>query len=94
MVALTFDDGPHPQYTAEIVNALSKYKGHATFFVVGSRAEKYQSTIKKIDENGNQIGNHSYDHENLTKLDQKGILDELNRTSDILQNIIHKDQPL
>lgn len=89
-VALTFDDGPHPQYTQKILNALKKYKGHATFFVVGKRAEKYKSTIRKIIANGNQIGNHTYDHIKLTKLSESGIKDELNKTSDILQNIIHK----
>jgi peptidoglycan/xylan/chitin deacetylase (PgdA/CDA1 family) len=90
MVALTFDDGPHPQYTLEILDALNKYKGHATFFVVGNRAEKYKSVIKKINENGNQIGNHSYDHKQLTKLSMSDMENELNKTSDILNSIIDK----
>ncbi len=90
MIALTFDDGPHPQYTVQILKSLKKYNGHATFFVVGNRAEKFPSVIKQISNNGNQIGNHSYSHKQLTKLSEAGIKKELNKTSDILQNIIQK----
>ncbi len=90
MVALTFDDGPHPQYTIQILNSLKKYNGHATFFVVGNRAEKFPSVIKQISNNGNQIGNHSYSHKQLTKLSEAGLYNELNKTSDILLNIIQK----
>ncbi len=90
MIALTFDDGPHPQYTPQILSALKKYNGHATFFVVGNRAQKYPGVIKQISQNGNQIGNHSYSHSQLTKLSESGIKSELKKTSDILQNIIQK----
>ncbi|AEY66855.1 putative xylanase/chitin deacetylase [Clostridium sp. BNL1100] len=90
MVALTFDDGPHPQYTVQILNSLKKYNGHATFFVVGNRAEKFPAVIKQISQNGNQIGNHTYSHTKLTKLSEAGIKKEIKKTSDILQNIIQK----
>ena len=90
MIALTFDDGPHPQYTVQILNALKKYNGHATFFVVGNRTQKYSGVIKQISKNGNQIGNHTYSHKQLTKLSESGIKNELKKTSDILQNIIQK----
>ncbi len=90
MIALTFDDGPHPQYTVQILNALNKYNGHATFFVVGNRTQKYSGVIKQISKNGNQIGNHTYSHKQLTKLSESGIKNELKKTSDILQNIIQK----
>lgn len=88
MVALTFDDGPHPKYTLKILDALEKYKGRATFFVLGSRAEKYKNVIKSIDKNGNQIGNHTYDHKELTKLKSSQIINEITKTSDILNGII------
>jgi len=87
MVALTFDDGPHFEYTLQILDSLKKYNGLATFFVLGSRAEKYKSVIKSIAENGNQIGNHTYDHRELTKLSKKTIMDEITKTTDILQDI-------
>lgn len=90
VIALTFDDGPHPQHTVQIVNALKKYNGHATFFVVGNRVEKYPGVVKQISQNGNQIGNHSYNHKQLTKLSESGIKSDLKKTSDILQKTISK----
>ncbi|MDF2986895.1 MAG: putative xylanase/chitin deacetylase [Eubacterium sp.] len=87
MVALTFDDGPHPRYTAEILDALKKNDGLATFFILGSRAEKYPDAVKSIAKSGNQIGNHTYDHKELTKLNKSGINNEINKTAGILENI-------
>ncbi|MHB8062663.1 MAG: polysaccharide deacetylase family protein [Ruminiclostridium sp.] len=87
MVALTFDDGPHSKYTMKILASLKKYNGLATFFVLGNRAEKYKNVIKSINESGNQIGNHTYDHKELTKLGGKAITSEVSKTNNILQNI-------
>lgn len=87
MVALTFDDGPHPKYTLEILDALKKNNARATFFVVGSRAERYKEVISRIRENGNEIGNHTYDHRELTKLSGGDITGELGRTTGILEHI-------
>lgn len=87
MVALTFDDGPHYEYTNKILDALEKYNGAATFFVLGSRAEKNKDIIKRIVQSGNQVGNHTYDHKQLTKLGSKEIINDLTKTSDIIQDI-------
>ncbi len=87
MVALTFDDGPHPKYTLEIIDALKRNNARATFFVVGSRAERYKEVIGNIRENGNEIGNHTYDHKELTKLSGGDITGELGRTTGILEHI-------
>lgn len=90
MVALTFDDGPHPKYSIEIAEALKKNDALATFFVLGSRAEKYKSTVNKIAENGNEIGNHTYSHRELTRLKNVEIQSEIRKTSDILKAITGK----
>ncbi len=87
MVALTFDDGPHPKYTAEILESLRENNAVATFFVLGNRAEKYKSTINSIIEGGNELGNHTYDHKELTKLNGKGIESQITRTAEILESI-------
>lgn len=87
MVAITFDDGPHPKYSLEIAEALKKHGAVATFFVLGSRAEKYKSTIAAIAKNGNEIGNHTYSHKELTRLKKTEIINELGKTSDILKDI-------
>lgn len=88
MVALTFDDGPHPKYTGLILDSLKKHNGLATFFILGSRAEKYKSVVGSIAANGNQIGNHTYDHKKLTSLSSEAIKDELKKTSDAIFKIV------
>lgn len=62
VVYLTFDDGPHPQITAWVMDELAKYDAKATFFVVGENAERYPSVIQQLQENGHQVGNHTYHH--------------------------------
>ena len=53
-IALTFDDGPHPQYTAEILDILDEYNAKATFFVIGKNAEKYPELIKREYKSGHE----------------------------------------
>lgn len=85
MVALTFDDGPG-NYEDRIVAALQKYNSKATFFYVGTQATKFPSTVKRVADAGNEIGNHSYKHENLPKLSQAAIESSINKTNEILRN--------
>jgi peptidoglycan/xylan/chitin deacetylase (PgdA/CDA1 family) len=63
-VYLTFDDGPHPQITDEVLSLLSKANAHATFFCVGSNVEKYPETFSRVLKLGHSAGNHTYDHMN------------------------------
>lgn len=59
---LTFDDGPDPQTTIEVLNMLKEYNINATFFLTGKNAVKYSSVVNKILEMGHTIGEHSYEH--------------------------------
>jgi len=61
-VALTFDDGPDPSRTPAVLDSLKKHNAHATFFVIGNRAEKQPDLLKEIAAQGNEIANHSYSH--------------------------------
>lgn len=67
-VALTFDDGPHPLYTAKILAILRYYRVPATFFMVGVQAEKYPQWVQMVFQEGHEIGNHTYDHFRLVNL--------------------------
>ena len=58
-IALTFDDGPHPYYTPQILAILEKYKVKATFFIVGENAEFYPEVLQQIQKSGHEIGNHT-----------------------------------
>ena len=84
VVALTFDDGPS-KYTASILDVLKKYDACATFFVVGNRVPFYGNVLRRTLEEGNEIGNHSYDHKLLTRLSKEDFQDEVNKTQDAIK---------
>ena len=85
MVALTFDDGPSI-YTKRLLDILSYNNSRATFFVIGNKVNMYQDIIREMIKNGNEIGNHSYDHKWLTRLTKDEFVDQIDKT----QNIIYK----
>ena len=85
MVALTFDDGPNPETTPRILEALGENYSHATFFVVGTNAEKYQDVLQSISAGGNELGNHTYNHANLTSLDSDGVEKEINKVNRVVK---------
>ena len=81
MIALTFDDGPNPSNTARILDVLSANYSHATFFVVGTNAEQYQDTLKAISAAGCEIGNHTYNHANLTTISADEVAEQLEKVN-------------
>lgn len=83
MIALTFDDGPS-KYTPEILETLKNNNSSATFFVLGQEADKYKGTIKLIMEEGSEVGNHTYNHKDLTKLSDEEISDQIHKTEDLI----------
>lgn len=86
-IALTFDDGPSPRYTAEILDILREYGVKATFFVVGVNAEKSPELLQRIVLEGHEVGNHTYSHPHLQKMDAATLADELTRTDALIQKI-------
>lgn len=87
-VALTFDDGPNPPYTVEILKLLEKYQAKATFFVIGSIMGPHAKLVKEIADAGHEIGNHTWTHGDLTKMSREEIVQEIYRTSDLINKII------
>ena len=83
-IALTFDDGPHPRYTKEILGILKEYNVTATFFVIGVNAENYPNALKEIADSGCEIGNHTYSHANLKKMTLEKIKREVEKCQDVL----------
>lgn len=76
-IALTFDDGPHPQYTPIILDVLKEYGVYATFFLIGENAERYPDLVRRILQEGHEIGNHTYFHKNLKEGTSVCIHDEI-----------------
>lgn len=79
-LALTFDDGPNPIATPEVLNVLEREHVPATFFVVGSRVAGQHHTLRRMFLDGDEVGNHSWNHPDLTTLTNDQILSQVNRT--------------
>lgn len=85
MVAMTYDDGPNRQVTPVILDALKEHNGAATFFVLGSRVANHQDIVKRMLDEGSEVGNHTFGHVDLTKQSSQGILDQLAATWEAIQ---------
>jgi peptidoglycan/xylan/chitin deacetylase (PgdA/CDA1 family) len=79
-VALTYDDGPNPPYTDEIVDYLHHEKVPATFFLVGMAVAKYPASVKREVDDGNAVGNHSWDHAHLVLETRRHIQRQIEMT--------------
>lgn len=90
MVALTFDDGPHPRNTPRILEALKAYDGASTFFMVGTNVERYPDVVLQVAENGSEIASHTYSHPNLTRLSADSLNVQLNRVSELVDELTHQ----
>jgi peptidoglycan-N-acetylglucosamine deacetylase len=77
-VAITFDDGPDPQWTPEILNVLKREHANATFFLIGNQADKFASITSRIYGEGNEIGNHTFTHPDISELSNRFVKLELN----------------
>jgi polysaccharide deacetylase family sporulation protein PdaB len=93
-IALTFDCAWNDDDIDEILAALEKYNCRATFFAVGDWAEKYPDALKKINDAGHEIGNHSYKHDDYTKMSAEEITADLDRCDKTIEEIIGKKPSL
>ena len=86
VVALTFDDGPSKN-TDEILDVLKKYKACATFFLIGNKVEFYGDVLRRMLDEGSEIGNHSYDHKLLTRLSKAEFQEEISKTQEAIKKV-------
>lgn len=84
IIALTFDDGPS-NYTNELIEYLNSEGCNATFFILGNKVKTYQDTLIKSLKYGNELGNHSYNHKWLIKLDEESFKEQIVKTQDIIE---------
>jgi peptidoglycan/xylan/chitin deacetylase (PgdA/CDA1 family) len=78
-IALTFDDGPHPAYTLQLLDVLRRFHTPATFFVVGEQVEKNPGLVRLEVAEGNEVGDHTYDHVNLTLIPPELVAYEVSK---------------
>jgi polysaccharide deacetylase family sporulation protein PdaB len=86
-IALTFDDGPDPLETPEILDVLKKYNANATFFVIGEQGHKYPDIIQREVSEGHEIANHSFSHRDFRRLSENGIKQEISKSDDEIYSI-------
>lgn len=87
MIALTFDDGPNPATTGKVLEILKKHKVKATFFMLGSQAQKHPEMVKKVQESGHEIANHTFTHTNLQTASSATAKKEIVTTTQTLEDI-------
>jgi peptidoglycan/xylan/chitin deacetylase (PgdA/CDA1 family) len=88
-IALTFDDGPHPEITPKVLKLLDAHKVQATFFCVGKHVNKHSDIVKSAYQKGHIIGNHSYNHSNFFDLQSSvKMTHELNQTRNSIYHAI------
>ncbi|MCI8520246.1 MAG: polysaccharide deacetylase family protein [Clostridia bacterium] len=87
-IALTFDCAWGDEDMDAILTTLDKYGVKATFFVVGTWVENYPDALRKIKEHGHEIGNHSYNHADYTKLGAENIISDLDKCDSVIENVI------
>lgn len=86
-IALTFDDGPHPYYTEQLLDGLKERGVQVTFFVTGEHAKLHPDIIKRIHEEGHLIGNHTYSHMQLTAANKEEFKNQLIMTNGVIEEI-------
>ncbi|PLS18417.1 polysaccharide deacetylase family protein [Bacillus sp. M6-12] len=89
-VALTFDDGPNPIYTEQLLDILKKYQVKATFFVVGKKVEQYPETVKRMHREGHTVGIHHYSHVSSWFMSPLVLRSQLKRTEKAIYNCIQE----
>jgi peptidoglycan/xylan/chitin deacetylase (PgdA/CDA1 family) len=91
-VALTFDDGPSPQNTEDLLLLLKEQKIPATFFMIGSNLEKYPDIAKDVFTAGHQIGNHTYSHQRTLFSSVEFFRGEIKQTDILIRNLGYNDE--
>lgn len=90
MIAITYDDGPFKTYTPMLLDILKTYNASATFFVLGDHVENAPEIVERMILEGHEVGNHTYSHYQLTSINETLIQDEINKTQEVIYNVIHK----
>ncbi len=90
-IALTFDDGPHPYYTHQLLKGLKERNVKATFFITGQNVEAYPDIVKEIYEDGHLIGNHTYNHTQLTTTNAEMFKQEIIKTNEVIKEVTGED---
>jgi peptidoglycan/xylan/chitin deacetylase (PgdA/CDA1 family) len=87
-VAISFDDGPHPDFTPMVLDALKRRGVPATFFTMGIHAHAYPDLVRRARDEGHEIGNHTWSHPDLSQVPQREADLQLSSTHDLLERLV------
>lgn len=87
-VALTFDDGPNPPYTQELLTLLDQEAVKATFFFIGQNVEQYPAIAREVVQRGHLIGSHTYSHSDLLKLSDEQAIWEIDHSLQVIEKAV------
>lgn len=90
-IALTFDDGPHPFYTRQLIQGLEERDVKATFFITGKNVEAYPEIVQELHDGGHLIGNHTYNHTQLTRSNEESFKQEIIKTNEAIKEVTGED---
>ena len=94
LIALTFDDGPHPKETNQVLDVLNKYNVKGTFFIAGKHANWYPNPLVRASKEGHEIGNHTFNHPDITNLTNAQLEEEILKCEEILIKLTGKKPTL
>lgn len=86
-VAITFDDGPNPVYTPQVLEIFSEAKGKATFFMIGEQMRNHPEVVRQVCDQGHEIGNHTFTHPKLSQLSIEDCLKEIEETEKLIEKM-------
>jgi peptidoglycan-N-acetylglucosamine deacetylase len=88
-IALTFDDGPNPEYTPLLLTRLAEYRVSATFFLIGRNLKRHPEIGRRIVQEGHEVGNHTYNHGILPLLSNSSVRNELASTHQLFADLLN-----
>lgn len=91
-VALTFDDGPG-EHTGKLLDSLAEYDARATFYVLGSLVDEFPEPVERMAEEGHELGNHTWKHDDLAQMSAKEIKKDIERTNEAVREVTGSDPP-
>jgi len=89
LIALTFDDGPYPIFTPLLLDTLRDLHVPATFFLIGRDAQQWPELTRRIERDGNEIGDHTFSHPDLDRENAAEVRDEILKGRDVLWSLVH-----
>ena len=90
-IALTFDDGPHPEHTPRLLDVLAVAGAKGTFFVIGEQVLRHPKLVRRMADEGHEIGNHTWTHSEPSQTSAAQFLEEVLQTRRMIQNLTGRD---